>query len=339
MIPARLRLAYGIDGGVVFLTHWESRHTFWSLAGAGEDVSVGVIDYRRLKLIPSFRASAVVVCDVERMSVEDETRIGEAARLWRAQPDAPLILNAPPRPMRRYALLKTLRARGLQHADIHRLDDPATVDGISFPCFIRDENGHNIGRPTPVLLKDRDALAAAIAKLQEAGEPLYGKVAIEFEDLRDADGLYAKLSYFRVGDALIPSHKFYSRQWFVKAFDNALLDGRPDLAEREHEFIENAPHRADVKNVFDLAGVEYGRIDFATRADGALHVFEINTNPNHPGETSIAGPRLASYRKTRGRLRAALAALDGGRSPAALSWPREAYWARWRQRMRKVLRI
>lgn len=339
MIPARLRLAYGIDGGVVFLTHWESRHTFWSLAGAGEDVSVGVIDDRRLKLIPSFRASAVVICDVERMSIEAETRTGETARLWRSQPDAPLILNAPPKPMRRYALLKTLYARGLHHTNIHRLDDPATVDTISFPCFIRDENGHNIGRPAPVLLGDRDALLGAIARLQDAGQPLYGKVAIEFEDLRDTDGLYTKLSYFRIGDALIPSHKFYSGQWFVKAFDNALLDRRPELAEREYEFIENAPYRADVKTVFDLAGVDYGRIDFAARADGTLHVFEINTNPNHPGEATIAGPRLKSYRKTRARLRAALAALDGGRDPAVLSWPREAYWARWRQRMRRVLRV
>jgi len=339
MIASRLRLAHGIDGGLVFLTHWHGRNTLWPLAGPGEDVSIGVIDFRRLRALPSFRASALVICDVERLSVEDEYRLAEVVRGWKAKPDAPRILNTPPKAMRRFALMKTLRARGVQNIDIYRLDDPATLDRISFPCFIREENGHILDDVAPALLHDRDALAAAVADLQNAGHPLFGKVAIEYEDLRRADGLYTKYSYFRAGDALIPAHKFFSDHWFVKTVSSDLLAARPELAAEERDFVETQPYKEEVREIFDMAGVEYGRIDFGVKPDGALVVFEINTNPNHRHEKVIPQVRLETYRKTRAALRAALAEVAGAAPPAELSWPRDAYWARWRQRIKKAVRV
>ena len=339
MLPARLRLAHGVDGGVIFLTHWHGRNTLWPLAGPGDGVPIGVIDFRRLRALPSFRTTALVVCDVERFSVEDEHRLAEVIHGWRARHGALPVLNAPPRTMRRYALMKTLRARGVQNTNIYRLDDPATLDSITFPCFVREENGHILDDTSPVILRDRDALAAAIEGLQEAGHPLFGKVAIEFEDLRRPDGMYVKYSYFRVGDAIIPAHAFFSDHWFVKNVSNDILVARPELAAEEREFIHAEPYKEQVRDIFDLAGVEYGRIDFGVRRDGGLVVFEINTNPNHRHVKVVAEPRREIYVKTRLAFQAALRELGDGRAPVDLVWPRDEYWGRWRQRIRKAVRV
>ena len=339
MLPARLRLAHGVDGGVIFLTHWHGRNTLWPLAGRGDGVPIGVIDFRRLRALPSFRATAVVVCDVERISVEDEYRLAEVVRGWRTQNAALPILNAPPRTMRRYALMKTLRARGLQNTNIYRLDDPATLDNITFPCFVREENGHILNDVSPVILHDRDALAATINDLQEAGHPLFGKVAIEFEELRRPDGVYAKYSYFRVGEKIIPAHVFFSDHWFVKNVSYDLLGERPELAAEEREFIDTEPYKQQVRQIFDIAGVEYGRIDFGVRPDGGLLVFEINTNPNHRHVKVVAEARRDMYIKTRVAFEAALRELGDGRAPVDLVWPKHEYWERWRQRIRKAVRV
>lgn len=337
MIPALFRLTYGTDGGVIFCVSWNSRYTLRSLTGVSGS-TVGVVDYRRLKMLPWLRASALIICDIERLSPEAETELSNAIRQWRASASAPLILNAPPAPLRRYALLKKLRALGIQRSNIYRLDDPEAVDSITFPCFIRGENSHNIGEPVPVLLKDRDALMTEIAALKDSGQPLFGKVAIEYEDLQRADGLYEKLSYFRIGERIIPTHKLFGRQWFVKAFDNSLLKEQPDLAEKEREFLTQAPYQDEVKRIFDIAGVEYGRIDFAPRADGGLQVFEINTNPNHPFAKTIAAQRLHSFSKTRSALHAALRDLADKQERVSVSWPKSERMKHWRRRMRRLLK-
>jgi hypothetical protein len=46
----------------------------------------------------------------------------------------------------------------------------------------------------------------------------------------------------------------------------------------EARYIETNPHREWLESVFDLAGVDYGRIDYSM-AGGRPVVWEINTNP------------------------------------------------------------
>ncbi|MFI5426708.1 hypothetical protein [Aeromicrobium sp. UC242_57] len=52
----------------------------------------------------------------------------------------------------------------------------------------------------------------------------------------------------------------------------------PSMNAEELEFIENFPHHDDVAEAFELAGLDYGRIDYGI-VDGRMQVWEINTNP------------------------------------------------------------
>jgi hypothetical protein len=66
----------------------------------------------------------------------------------------------------------------------------------------------------------------------------------------------------------------------------------------EREFVETNPHEAWVREVFRVAGVEYGRIDYAI-LDGRPQAWEINTNPgvwHHPGADRIAYQELVARR-------------------------------------------
>ena len=53
---------------------------------------------------------------------------------------------------------------------------------------------------------------------------------------------------------------------------------RDEWAFEEREFLEKNEHADEIKMIFELAKVEYGRIDYAL-LNGKLQVWEINTNP------------------------------------------------------------
>ena len=123
-------------------------------------------------------------------------------------------------------------------------------------------------------------IAGAVARtIGQVGDESREVVAVEFIDTADSEGLYRKYSAFRVGDQIVPRHVFFSREWMQKQAD--LTD--PAYLEEERAYVETNPHRGAVLDVFELARIEYGRVDYSI-LDGRLQVWEINTNP------SLAGP-------------------------------------------------
>ena len=69
-------------------------------------------------------------------------------------------------------------------------------------------------------------------------------------------------------------HILHSKKWVLKKAD--LVD--PPFAEEERIYLTANPHEAELRRVFDLAHIEYGRIDYAL-LDGVVQVWEINSNP------------------------------------------------------------
>ena len=51
------------------------------------------------------------------------------------------------------------------------------------------------------------------------------------------------------------------------------------LYEDEYEMTKNNAYEKELRRVFDIANVEYGRVDFGL-VDGKVQIYEINTNPN-----------------------------------------------------------
>jgi hypothetical protein len=138
---------------------------------------------------------------------------------------------------------------------------------------LRVANDHG-GSVSP-LLRDATALAAALADLARARVSVDDKIVVEFCDTADEAGIYRKYAAFRVGDRIVPRHVFFSRSWQVQGWD--LVDDAR-LGE-ELAYVERNPHAREVRAVFELAGIDYGRVDYGLTRDGRLQVWEINTNP------------------------------------------------------------
>jgi hypothetical protein len=305
-----------------FLTAHRPMRTLAELKNISGAPSMCALLYNKMRRTRRIDAKVIVFCDVERIGPEQEDRAAKLASAWSKLDGAPLLLNSPPRALRRYPLMKALKHAGINQSDVARLDDPEGLGRIRYPCFIRYENGHIDKGIKPDLLNNADEMATYLAEMRADGRTTYGKIAIEFEDLRDEHGDYIKYAYFRVGDRLVAGHRFVNSHWFVKSASPELLARRPEAIEAEREFVETAPYQEQIARVFDIAGIQYGRIDFGVRKDGGLHIFEINTNPRHPKIADTYPARREIIGSVKANLAGAFAALTNGRSRKSLSWRR-----------------
>lgn len=248
----------------------------------------------------SVRRGTWIFSDLERLAPREAER---AARLWNALERAgQRVVNHPTRALGRYELLRTLHEAGLNDFDVWRVSEGRTPP--RFPVFLRMESDHrgSIGS----LVNDREAWRAALAALDAEGRSRRDALAIEFCETADTDGVRAKYAAFLVGDALIPRHAFFSKDWVVK--DPDLVE--PRYLEREQEYLARNPHEALLRDVFARARIDFGRIDYGLR-EGRIQVWEINTHPLLPTSPGPGGPlRRAVNELFAERFLEALAALD-----------------------------
>jgi hypothetical protein len=223
-----------------------------------------------------------IFSDLERLRPSERSAATEMyARLAAAGP-AFRVLNDPRRALGRLDLLRALAARGLNAFRAWRVDEP--LAGARFPVFVRAAESHE-GSLTG-LLQGPEEVARAIRGLgRRRGEDL---LVVEFLDTSDGYGTFRKYSAMRIGPALFPRHLLFDARWVVKRpvlVDDALL-------REEQEFLDSFPHKEQVARAFEIAGIEYGRIDYGL-LDGRIQVWEINTNPVLiPAPRSVAPARL-----------------------------------------------
>lgn len=245
-------------------------------------------------------------------------------RLRVASPSIRLI-NHPNRTLSRYQLLRSMYDRGLNEHRAFRAsriafgsssttsrddersrplhnesvsspsDDPiVAADMIRYPVFVRFANRHE-GSLTP-LLASPDELARGLASLLATRVRLDELLVIEFSDTGDAHGVFRKYSAYRVGDRVMPRCLECSREWMVK-WEYRILDD--ERSREESCYLETNPHEAWIRDVFESAHIEYGRIDYGV-LDGTPQVWEINTNPTigrGPGPRRH-NPPLIAYKQS-----------------------------------------
>ena len=185
-------------------------------------------------------------------------------------------LNHPLRSMRRPEILLSLREGGINTFG----SDPVDAEPDRWPVFLRGSHDHR-GNLSP-LLENGDAYRAAAMELPEDRDVLH----VEFLDTRCDDGLYRKYSAFRIGNRIVPRHIFFGREWMLK--DAHHVDA--STVAEELEYIHANPHEEELRRIFDLARIEYGRIDYAL-LDGRPQVWEINTNPMIMSDVSTEADR------------------------------------------------
>ncbi len=205
--------------------------------------------------------------DVERLDAAETERALALRERLEEHPDTALILNHPARSMRRFEVLTTLREHGLNAFGVYHAAD--LPDSPRFPVFVRDENEHGTGFSG--LLGSREELASHLRSL---GSRLDGKVVVEFCDAADSAGIVRKYGAFKVLDRILARQIHFSRRWIVREPDI----NTPETAQEELEYVETNPHAEQLREIFALARIDYGRIDYSV-VDGRIQVWEINTNP------------------------------------------------------------
>jgi hypothetical protein len=204
--------------------------------------------------------------------------------------------------MERYALLKTLYRKGINSFDVTRLEGghlPA-----SYPVFVRDEDGTRDVESG--LCGSADELMEAIGILRESGKVLKRRIAVEFCAEPDSAGYYRKYGAFNINGTIVPQHLLFSRQWEVKYESSVTSES---LADEEFEYIRSNPHRNELLRIFGIANIGFGRIDYGI-VDGAIQVYEINTNPHFPWFDSVKDARTRRRQVIQEQLAAAFQAVN-----------------------------
>ena len=299
------------------ISFWTNRESSWSLlayCGHRGRAIAGHFEcrvYEDLGSTVRLRPGAHIFAAIDRLTPNQR----EAAALMHdalaaRMPGAPK-LNDPRRVLMRFELLTKLHEAGVNAYRAFRARDAHRVS--RFPVFLREADNHT--GPLTGLLQSKREVSRALWGLRARGWPPGDLLVVEFCDTSDAHGVFRKYSAFAVGDRIVPCHVMATHQWSVKSNsserDESLI--RENLA-----YIDGNPHERWLRELFSIAGAEYGRIDYAM-LNGAPQVWEINLSPTismaaNRKRKSLA-PALETLREQEreafhSRLRDAFLALD-----------------------------
>lgn len=228
-----------------------------------------IVHYEDLGSLATVSAGVCIFSDLDRLTSRDVERASELRRQL-IQSGRVRSLNNPARSLRRLELLSLLHRQGINHFRAHRITD--LREPLRFPVFLRYEDEH-WGSISPLLhtRRELDRALACACVLHRRPRHL---IAMEYCDTRGDDGIHRKYSAFLIDGRVVPRDLIFDRAWLQK--DIALVT--PKTIEEERLYLDTNPHEAPLLAVAELAGIDYGRIDYGF-VEGELQIWEINTNP------------------------------------------------------------
>jgi hypothetical protein len=218
---------------------------------------------------PPPRPGVYVFADLERLRPRGMALATSFRHTLDALGEHARILNDPQVVLRRYELLRALYDSWINSFDAYRIHEARRPR--SWPVLLRREFDHS--GPIEDLVPSGAAYDDALARLR-VNRQTEGVIAVEFRDTADERKVYRKYGAFLFGNRLVPRHVLFSRRWCVK--DTDLLE--PEHIAEELLYLETFPRAEEVRRIFAIARVDYGRIDYAFYGD-RMQVWEINTNP------------------------------------------------------------
>ncbi len=273
--------------------------------------SMRVVLYDELARLDRLPLGTWVFSEVDRLSEAERDLATAACERLETAKGAARVMNHPRRALLRHDLLRAAHDAGINRFRSWRATEivfgrdrraagtngtaaaaAAAADALRYPVFVRYANRHS-GNLTPLLDSPRQ-LEKGLASLMSAGRRLDDLLVIEFCDTKDEHGVYRKYSVFNIGDRVVPRYMECSRDWMVK-WDWRIFDRV--RADEETRYLKAHPHESWIREIFALAKIEYGRLDYGI-LDGAPQVWEINTNPTigrGPGPIVPYPPVVAAY--------------------------------------------
>lgn len=229
--------------------------------------------YSWLFRTPRLPAATYIFVGVDRLDMGERRLAAQFYRHINAQGPGFRALNDTAIGMGRYRLLRTLYMRGINQFNACLATEP--LDGLRWPVFVRSATMSL--PPLSDLLASRGDLDGALAGLVDAGHPPEDLLIIEHCAEPFAPGLYRKQAEYRIGDRYVPNASIYAAEWYVKRSTSVIVDERHiafDMA-----VMHDNPYADLAREVFAIAGVEYGRIDIGI-VGGRPQVYELNFNPD-----------------------------------------------------------
>jgi hypothetical protein len=200
-------------------------------------------------------------------------------------------------------LLRALHEAGINDFNAYRVEEQTCPQ--RWPVFIRTEGSHTA--PVSELLYSWDDVKRSADAAIQAGYPLSTLVIIEYAAEPVRPGLYRKLASFRFGKMHFAHLCVHDTNWLVKYGKIGIAP--PDLYADELRIVRDNPHAETVLRAFDIACIEYGRVDFGL-VNGRVQIYEINSNPTVSFPTEHpAHDRVTAYVLFRQNYLAALDAL------------------------------
>jgi len=236
------------------------------------------LSYRVFFAAKKLPIATYILTDHDRLSAGERERLWGVCQALQAGSSAIRILNHPTRVLRRLDLLETLHKEGINDFQAYPLIGGKRPS--QYPVFLRSEGEH--GGEWSKLINDVETLEEEIPKYlrKRRYKRGHGSLIVEFIDSRDDQDRPVKYAAFCIGDHIVPRHRFLGRTWFVRGPDH--LDS--EVAESERAWLISFPEEDQIRRIFSVAGIDYGRLDFAI-IDGKVQAFEINTNPQTIGFT------------------------------------------------------
>ncbi len=228
-----------------------------------------IIHYEALIQRREFKQGTYVLSALDQLTPDLEQVLLQVYR--QLQPLAGFRFLNNPQTLRRFELLSELRRLGRNEFQAVRAN--SDLNGLKFPVFLREERAHN-GAISPLLRSERE-IHQALGKALIQGYELRNLLVLEFCDTSDEFGIYRKYAAFVVGERVIARSLNYGRHWMLKHSKTEF--NRPMVLE-ELDYVTNNPHQKELMEIFKLAQVEYGRIDYAIK-EGKIETWEINLYP------------------------------------------------------------
>lgn len=238
---------------------------------------VRVVGYSTLDLSAPPAPGLHVLTDFERLTAAELHLVRRLHRHLSGRPGV-RVIGDPERWLPRHPFLARLHEEGINDFRAYTLDELGGT-GLQprFPVFLRwaDEHGGSLGDR----IRGPRALEQRLADLATHHGRRWNRVrrqllVVEKVDASSPDGIFRKYSVARVGDAYFPRHLLTSKRWVTK---NPKLF-TPELVAEEEAFLADPPDMDLMKRAFEIAGIEFGRIDFGY-VGGRPQIWEINTNP------------------------------------------------------------
>jgi tetratricopeptide (TPR) repeat protein len=261
---------------ICFLTCRGYEFTITPLLRDSDAPRIFIIPYDEVLHRSALPFATYVFTDLDRLSIGE---LSAATRLFqRLRDNGCRVLNNPARVRTRFALLRSLYRNKLNPFNAYLVEEDDTPE--RFPVFVRIADEHSAG-PLTDLIWDQETLERAIEAALEAGYPRRALIIIEYAAAPVRPGVFRKLSVFRVADQYVPHVCVHDVNWIIKRGKSGVAP--MELYDEELEILRTNPFAQSMKDVFENAEIDYGRVDFGL-VDDRPCVYEINTNP------AISGP-------------------------------------------------